>query len=69
VLTGGYGGWILDQDPRYDGYHCMSDSWESYDGVHWKLLSADNPFGERAWHASVVQHGWDVRVDAHQVCG
>jgi hypothetical protein len=65
VLTGGYGGWIKDQDIRYDGYHCMADSWESRDGKTWTLLNELNPFGERAWHANVVQSGLDVRIDAH----
>lgn len=65
-MVGGYGGWPKTGALQhlYDGFYCRGDSWETYDGSHWRLLKQNNVFGGRAWVAMVVQRSKDPRIDS-----
>ena len=66
ILTGGYGGFLLD-DPRSDGgFHTFNDVWTTTDGCQtWILLNGNAGFSERSWHGvSVLNSLNDTKVDA-----
>jgi hypothetical protein len=47
----------LHSNPTFDS----TDSWESYDGMNWTLLSAQTSLGARAWFTMAVMHGSDPK--------
>eukprot|EP01034_Spumella_vulgaris_P024096 gene24096-30399_t len=69
VLAGGYGGWLEENTGGvttvFDGYSCRADTWETYDGITWRLLNANNAFGSRAWFGMAQQRGANPAVDPY----
>jgi hypothetical protein len=73
ILTAGYGGWpqmsaydssAAQAGREFNGYACLSDVWESFDGVVWTKLADTTAMGPRAWFgAAVFSHPDEPRID------
>lgn len=64
VLVGGYGGFLdygANKD-KFDGFSCRADSWTTYDGRTWSLLSSKINVPARAWAAMITYRGYDPRL-------
>lgn len=66
ILTGGFGGFLLDDSRSDGGFHTFNDVWASSDGCQtWTLLNENAAFSPRSWHGvSVLTARNNSKADA-----